>query len=136
MVRWAEPMPAELTRIRKSPELGGLHDRGLDLRGVGDVDLREDAADLVGEGLAALLLEVRDDDLRALRGELTDDGGTDAGGAAGDECTGSCDVHGADARTSYRSVVPRATMHGRAAEQDPVGGRPGDREVPPGTSTR
>ena len=59
-------------------ELGGLVDRGLDLRGVGDVDLREGAADLVGERPAALLLEVRDDDLRALLGELAGDGCTDA----------------------------------------------------------
>ena len=78
MVRWAGPMPAEFTRIRKLPSSAAWHDRGLDLRGVGDVDLREGAADLVGEGLAALLLEVRDDDLRALRGELADDGCTDA----------------------------------------------------------
>ena len=95
-----------------------------------------DAADLVGEGLAALLLEVRDDDLRALLGELADDGCTDPGGAAGDECTGSCDVHGADARTSYRSVVPRATMTaGPPSNARSVAVQVTVR-VPPGTSTR
>ena len=38
----------------------------------------------------------------------------------------------ADARTSYRVGRTPGHQHGRAAEQDPVGGRPGDREAAAG----
>ena len=132
MVRCAQPMPAELTRTRKWPSSAACSTAAWICVGVGDVDLREDAADLVGEGLALVLLEVGDDDLRALRGELTGDGGADAGGAAGDECTGSCDVHGAELGRPQRSVRTPGHEHGRAGEQDPVVGGPGDREAAAG----
>ncbi len=70
MVRWAQPMPAELTRARSGPR----DDRGvygvLDLLGVGDVDGHEHTADLLGEGLSAFRLKIGDDDPRAEVGQL------------------------------------------------------------------
>ena len=74
-------------------ELLGLRDGGLDLLGLGHVDGCEDAADLVSGRLPLVGVQVGDDDLRALGCELTGYGCPDAGGAAGDDCTGSVDVH-------------------------------------------
>ena len=66
-------------------ELGGGVDGGRDLRGVGDVDVGEHAAHLVGERLALLVLHVGDHDRRAGGGELAGDGGADARRGAGDD---------------------------------------------------
>ena len=80
-------------------ELGGGVDGGLNLAGVGDVDGNELAADLSGDLLAVLSLQIRDDDLGALLGEATGRRCTDAGGTAGDDCTCSLDIHtGEDTR--------------------------------------
>ena len=66
-------------------DLGGGLDRGADLLGVGDVDLGEDALDLLGERLALVGLQVGDHDGGTAGGELTGDGGADARCAAGDD---------------------------------------------------
>ena len=87
-------MPAELTRIRKSPSSAACTTAAWICAVSVTSTFAKTPPTSSARASAALLLEVRDDDLRALRGELTDDGGADAGGAAGDECTGSCDVHG------------------------------------------
>ena len=93
IVRCAQPMPAELTTARSGAISRGGLDRGLDLLGVGHVDPGEDAADLGGEGLTLVGLQVGDHDDRALGGELTGDGGADARRAAGDDGRCSRDVH-------------------------------------------
>src|SRR5680860_314877 len=100
--------PADAGRVDQNahgPELLGLPDGSLDLFGLRDVDRREAAADLVREGLALLGIEVRDEDFLALRRKLTGDGCSDAGSAAGDDCTGSVDVHGRDTRTTRTSLI-------------------------------
>ena len=78
-------------------DLGGRVDGGLDLVGVGHVDLGEDAADLLGEGFALVGLQVGDHDDRALGGELAGGRGADARRASRDDGTGSVDVHGSGA---------------------------------------
>ena len=77
------------------PELGGPVDRGGDLGGVGDVDGDELAADLGGQRLALVGLQVGDDHPGAPLGEAAGDGRADARGAAGDDRCCSGDVHGA-----------------------------------------
>ena len=85
MVRWAQPMPAELTTVADRRDLGGGLDRGADLLGVGDVDLGEHALDLLGERLALVGLQVGHHHGGTAGGELTGDGGADARCAAGDD---------------------------------------------------
>ncbi len=57
----------------------------LDLLGVGDVDLDEEPADLVGGGFAAGFVDVGADDLRALGGEAAGGGEADAAAGSGDD---------------------------------------------------
>ena len=88
-------MAGELERrVEVAEVVGRLSDGDLDgrahLRGVGHVELSEDAADLLGEGRALVGLEVGDDDRRALRSELAGGrggvrglSGTETGPAAG-----------------------------------------------------
>ena len=102
-VRAAGAMPAELTRTRSGAELAGHLDGGLDLLGVGDVDLGERPADVGCESPTLVGLDVGDDDLGALGCKLASDRGTDAGGRTGDERTGSCDVHAGEHRTRRTS---------------------------------
>ena len=124
--------PADAGGVHQDPqraELDGLRDRRLDLLGVGDVDRDERAADLLGERLALVGLEVGDDDLRARGGELAGDGGADARGGAGDDGRGSGDVHAAGPRTCAQSVGrPPGHDDGRTGQQHPVVRGPGDRE--------
>jgi hypothetical protein len=80
--------PADAGGVDDGPErahlLGGL-DRGDDLVGVGDVGLGEEAADVLGDELALLVLHVGDDDPGATLGQEAGRGLTEAGGAAGDD---------------------------------------------------
>jgi hypothetical protein len=55
---------------------GGLYG-GRDLGLIGDVGLDEDATDLVGKSLALVLVEIGDDYLGALGGQLADGGLTE-----------------------------------------------------------
>src|SRR5699024_4213856 len=82
--------PADAGRVDQGlerAELERLVDGGLDLRGAGDVDGDEGAADLAGELLAVLGPQVRDDDRGAARGQAAGRGRTDARRTAGDDCT-------------------------------------------------
>ena len=129
MVRLAAPMPAELTTGPQRSHLLGRLDRGHDLVDVRDVDVAEGAAELGGEGVALLVVEVGDDDLGATGGELAGGGLADARGAAGDDCRDSVDVHGrrayaATPETGDRparppSTVKRATPNGTSATRRP-----------------
>ena len=83
----------------------GLEER-LDLLGVGDVDLDEDAADLLGGGLARGLVDVAADDVRALGGEPAGGGEADAAARAGDD-GGAADQAAADVSSVGRSRVFR-----------------------------
>ncbi len=65
-----------------------------DVVGVGDVDLAIRPTDLVGEGLALLLLEVRDQDLGAPRGEHACCRRPDSRCSTCDDCACAVDVHG------------------------------------------
>ncbi len=87
MVRVAQPMPAQLTSDAQRAQLLGRLDRGDDLVGVGDVGVGEHAADLLGEGLALVVLHVEHhDDLGAPLGEEAGGGLAEARGATGDDC--------------------------------------------------
>ena len=61
-------------------ELAGAVDGGGDLGGVGDVDVGEGAAELVGQRLTLVVLHVGDEHLRPGRRELPGDRGADARG--------------------------------------------------------
>ena len=81
-VRSAQPMPGAR---HGEAQLAGALDRGLDLRLVRHVRLRERAADLLRQRRAALLVQVRDGHARAARGELAGGRLAQARGAAGDQ---------------------------------------------------
>ena len=136
MVRCAQPMPAELTRIRSGPSSVALRDGRLDLLGVGHVDRDERAADLLRERLALVGLEVGDHDARAGGGELAGDGGADARGGAGDDGRGSADVHAPDSSDAQSEVVPRATTTAGPVSSTRSSAVQVTVSVPPGTSTR
>ena len=82
---------------RGRADAGGVHqhpqrrelargvDGGRDLGRVGDVDVGERAAQLVGQGLALVVLHVGDHDRRPGGGEAAGDGGADARGGPGDD---------------------------------------------------
>ena len=71
MVRVAQPMPAQFTSDLSGAHLDcGVH-RADHLLGVGDVGLHEQAADLLGQRHALVLLEVRDHHAHAPLGEQT-----------------------------------------------------------------
>jgi hypothetical protein len=92
----------------RAADAGGVHagpqrrdrrrllDGGGDLLGPRDVDLGEDALDLLGERLALVGLEVGDDDGRAARGEGTGAARSDAAGAAGHDRGAVGQIHGRD----------------------------------------
>ena len=92
----AQPMPAQQTEIRSSP--GGL-DRGLHLLGVGDVARHEPRAQLAGERLALLGVQVRDRHLARRRPQPPRGRRAEPGRAARDERARSLDSHG---RGPYR----------------------------------
>ena len=97
MVRWAQPMPAELTTARSGAISAAASTAALICSVLVTSTWAKTPPISVGERLALVGLQVGDHDGRALGGELTGDGGTDARGAAGDDGTGSVDVHGAGA---------------------------------------
>ena len=93
MVRVAQPTPAQLTTLRSGREGDrGVH-RGDHLVGVGDVAVRVDAADLGRDLRAAVVVEVRDDDLDAARGQGEGRGLAEPRGAPGDDGGGVVEVH-------------------------------------------
>src|SRR5690606_28831526 len=119
--------PAEPGRRHQRPQRphlpGGL-DGGDDLVGVGDVGGCEDAADLLRERLALLLLalEVGADDLGAPAGERLDGGGAQPGRTAGDDGRAPVEVHGRTVLTlRSRWRTRRAPRSGPrwAAEEPP-----------------
>ena len=65
---------------------------------VGHVGVDEDAAQLVGDGLATGVVDVGQDDVRAARGEMAGHALADAVAPARDECDLACDVHAQDRR--------------------------------------
>jgi hypothetical protein len=72
----------------------GRGHHGLAVGFLADVALDEDAADLLGHGLAALDLQVGDDDLAAVGGQHARRAFAQARRAAGDDEDLACDVHG------------------------------------------
>ena len=88
------PDAGRVDEIAQWSELDGGRDGLLVLVGLGHVDRDEHTADVLGEGLALLGVEVRHDNLRTLGGELTDDGCADARRAARDDRTCSRYIHG------------------------------------------
>ena len=165
MVRCAQPMPAELTSDAQRAELLGRSTAALICSVLVTSTWAKTPPISCGERLALLGVEVGDDDLRALGGELAGDGRADARGAAGDDGTGSVDVHGAgaygsrQARTAGRAAVSTSSTTGAVTTRSTTGWRsevgrrprrsarpgrssaPGRRRsrrparVPPGTST-
>src|SRR3546814_3996403 len=100
--------PADACRVdhgAQGGQLDGLVHRVLVLLVVGYIDADEDPADLLGQRLALLGVQVGDDDLGALGRQLAGGGGTDSGGAAGDDCTCSCDVHDTDANWTQLNLA-------------------------------
>ena len=85
MVRCAQPMPAEFTRIRSGPSSAAFATAALICSVSVTSTETNAAADLLGERLALVGLEVGDDDRGAGGGELAGDGGADARGGAGDD---------------------------------------------------
>src|SRR5262249_40312840 len=71
---------------------GGLYGGG-DLLLVGDVGLDEHPAHFVGQGLALVLVQVGDDHLRALSGQLADGGLAETARTAGDDGGNSVQIH-------------------------------------------
>ena len=79
-------IPAQVTRMSSRPaRLGRGRDRRLDLRARRDVAAHGAAADRGGGLLRCGEVEVRDDDVRALRSEPRRGGGADPARPAGDE---------------------------------------------------
>ena len=97
MVRWAQPMPAELTTARS----GAISAAALTAAVIWSVLVTSTWAKTppisCGERLALVGLEVGDHDGRALGGELAGGGRADARRGAGDDGGGSVDVHGSGA---------------------------------------
>ena len=88
------PVPAHETAMRRPPVgLGRLVDRGLDLILVAHVALDERDAELLGERLALLRVDVGDDDVRAVLVQPAGGGLAEARRAARDEGAGSFDLH-------------------------------------------
>ena len=89
--------PADAGRVHQNPQwphaLGHL-DGIDDVIGVGDVDLAERTADLAGELVALVFLQVGDDHLRTPGGEEAGRGGPDPRRPTGHDCACSIDVHG------------------------------------------
>ncbi|BFO20053.1 hypothetical protein SHKM778_64410 [Streptomyces sp. KM77-8] len=93
----------------------------LDLLGVGDVDVHEEAAGLLGGGLAAYLVHVRADDVRAL-------GGEPAGGGEADAAAGSGD-HGGTAGEPAADDLFAHVRSGLRADEDVLGFGEGGQRV-------
>ena len=85
-MRLATPMPAQLTRMRSWPcALRAAASARVDAGLVGDVALGEDAAELLGELLAGLGVEIEQRDLDALGRQRLRRGGAQTRSAAGDD---------------------------------------------------
>jgi hypothetical protein len=80
-------MPALLKAMSTAVGVDAVEQR-LDLLLVGDVDLHEQPADLVGGGLAGGLVDVAADDVGALGGEPARGGQADAAAGPGDDGDG------------------------------------------------
>ena len=78
MVRWAQPMPAELTSTRSGPISLAISTAAMMSSVFVTSTCAEGAADLVGELVALVLLEVGDDDLGPAGGEHAGSSLTDA----------------------------------------------------------
>ena len=92
----ALPVPAQLTRMRSWPMAArALAKAASTSSSEVTLHLAEDAADVLGHGLALGLVHVEDGDLDAVGGQGADGGFAEAGGAAGDHRgDGGVELHG------------------------------------------
>src|SRR5690606_26331043 len=97
-------------------------ERGLNAGGVGDVALESDAADVLGDALRALQVDVEHGDFGAQAREFACGGFAEAGAAAGDECGLSLNLHvcllwvyRVDAGSRVPGAVPACSAATRSA---------------------
>ena len=93
----APPFPPQFTATRSGPRLDATRtDSSTSSADVTSVRTNSVlATELGGDLLAALLVEVGDDDVGTGRGRPPDRGLTEPGGAAGDDCSYTLEFHGA-----------------------------------------
>ena len=90
----------------------------IDIFIAGDIDLAEDATDVLGNRLALFLVHVEDGDLRPLRGNCAGGSFAEAGGPTGDDCGGiATDFHEYSSQSLYRiRPWPVSFSHGFETE--------------------
>src|SRR5207253_1358095 len=85
---YGHPQTGRVDQRPQGPEVAGRVHRHLDIGRAGHVGLDEQPAELVGQGLAQVFVEVDEDAAGAEEGERPGRGGADPGGAARDD--GGC----------------------------------------------
>ena len=103
-------MPAQLTTTRSGAPTDAATATAARTDSASLTSVRaKTAADLVGQRLAALLVQVGDDDLAACRGKFADRRFAEAASPSGHDCGGSVEFHG---RSILRSASPDRTGFG------------------------